>query len=221
MGIKIGHTGEAVFTLQNQLNKLGYRVSEDGVFGYTTLLAVRDFQRQVGLTVDGIVGTGTNAKILLMLGNIKVPKTEHFKMTDFISADDTTAVKNGVPYIYYCNLQTLMERLEKLQDTLEGSPLVIRSGYRSPAYNKRVGGAAQSQHLFAKAADIYVKDYAMSSFQLAQRLVSDESLVALFGGVGLGSVKNVHVDIRTAKDAQKPTIWWYGHKSWKAWERAK
>ena len=221
MSIKIGHKGEAVTKLQNQLSQLGYSIEADGVFGYTTLQAVRDFQTQKGLKADGIVGAGTTAKILLALGTIQIPQTTHFKMADFIDPADFEATRNGVPYIYYENLQTLMARLEAVQEKLGGQKLIIRSGYRSEKYNRRVGGAARSQHLFAKAADIYVKDYALSSCRLAQRIMSDQSLVSLFGGIGLGSVKNVHVDIRAAKSNGKPTVWWYGNKNWEAWGRAK
>jgi uncharacterized protein YcbK (DUF882 family) len=35
-------------------------------------------------------------------------------------------------------------------------PITITSGYRSPAYNKKVGGASNSQHLYGKAADFKV-----------------------------------------------------------------
>lgn len=46
-----------------------------------------------------------------------------------------------------------------------GGPLVINSGYRSPAVNKRIGGAATSQHALGEAADI--ERPGMSNFDLA------------------------------------------------------
>ncbi|MEX1307124.1 MAG: peptidoglycan-binding protein [Eubacteriales bacterium] len=221
MSIRIGHKGAEVKKLQNQLSSLGYSIDADGVFGYTTLQAVRQFQMQMKLKADGIVGAGTMAKIQLALGTLKTPQTEHFKMAAFIDPADTEATKNGIPYLYYENLQVLMERLEAIQNKLGENALVIRSGYRSPRYNRRVGGAKHSQHLFAKAADIYVKDYALSAYELGSLIMSDETLISLFGGLGLGSVKNVHVDIRMVKKAGKPTIWWYGNKNWKDWGRAR
>jgi uncharacterized protein YcbK (DUF882 family) len=37
-----------------------------------------------------------------------------------------------------------------------GQPVTITSGYRSPAYNRSVGGAANSQHLYGRAADFVI-----------------------------------------------------------------
>uniref|UniRef100_A0AAU8B2B9 Peptidase n=1 Tax=Dulem virus 195 TaxID=3145672 RepID=A0AAU8B2B9_9VIRU len=38
-----------------------------------------------------------------------------------------------------------------------GKPVVVNSGYRTPAYNKKIGGAKFSQHMYGRAADIVVK----------------------------------------------------------------
>lgn len=52
------------------------------------------------------------------------------------------------------NLDALAEQcLDKIRD-LWGKPLGVNSGYRCPALNKAVGGAATSQHLRGEAADI-------------------------------------------------------------------
>ena len=37
-----------------------------------------------------------------------------------------------------------------------GAPIHVTSGYRSPAVNKAVGGARNSQHMLGEAADITV-----------------------------------------------------------------
>lgn len=60
-----GADGESVTALQSALNeKLGLSLDTDGKFGRHTLAAVKDFQRQNGLTVDGIVGKETRAALL-------------------------------------------------------------------------------------------------------------------------------------------------------------
>ncbi|MCS1350029.1 spore cortex-lytic enzyme [Mechercharimyces sp. CAU 1602] len=49
-----------VWDLQYRLNQMGYYTSElDGVFGYHTKRAVMQFQEDLDLAVDGIVGTQT------------------------------------------------------------------------------------------------------------------------------------------------------------------
>jgi len=60
-----GADGESVTALQSALNeKLGLSLDTDGKFGPLTLSAVKDFQRQNGLAVDGIVGKDTRAALL-------------------------------------------------------------------------------------------------------------------------------------------------------------
>lgn len=61
--VRYGSTGDEVKTLQNNLNQLGYSLDVDGDFGSKTLAAVRDFQNKNVLTVDGIVGPATWAKL--------------------------------------------------------------------------------------------------------------------------------------------------------------
>ncbi|MFC4403471.1 peptidoglycan-binding protein [Gracilibacillus xinjiangensis] len=65
--LKKGSKGKEVIRLQQDLLKLGYslpRYRVDGVFGDETLLAVRNFQQDKGLQVDGIVGPRTRNKWL-------------------------------------------------------------------------------------------------------------------------------------------------------------
>lgn len=60
---KIGSKGESVKTLQKKLNKFGYNLMVDGIFGAATENAVYDFQRRNNLTSDGIAGEKTLAKL--------------------------------------------------------------------------------------------------------------------------------------------------------------
>lgn len=62
--------GSDVRMVQNKLNDLGYNAgSEDGVYGLKTEVAVKRFQKDNSLSVDGIVGQNTWAK--LIKSNIK------------------------------------------------------------------------------------------------------------------------------------------------------
>ncbi|MGG6297884.1 peptidoglycan-binding domain-containing protein [Leptolyngbya sp. AN02str] len=51
--------GDDVRSLQDALNRIGMSIKADGIFGAKTDEAVRQFQQQHGLTVDGKVGSKT------------------------------------------------------------------------------------------------------------------------------------------------------------------
>jgi N-acetylmuramoyl-L-alanine amidase len=66
---KIGSRGQEVTNIQSRLKSWGYyNGSVDGVYGSQTAEAVKSFQRKHGLTVDGIAGPATLAKIGLPTG---------------------------------------------------------------------------------------------------------------------------------------------------------
>ena len=65
--IKRGSRNAAVRQLQEKLNKLGYNLDVDGIFGGGCNDAVLDFQKKNRLGTDGIVGTGTWSAIDLAL----------------------------------------------------------------------------------------------------------------------------------------------------------
>lgn len=62
--LRLGDRGEDVAILQKRLNELNFNCGKaDGIFGLATLNAVKAFQKANGLTVDGIVGKATIAKL--------------------------------------------------------------------------------------------------------------------------------------------------------------
>lgn len=62
--IKSGSKGELVELVQLMLNEKGYSCgSADGIFGTKTKNAVEKYQKAKGLSVDGIVGNNTYAKL--------------------------------------------------------------------------------------------------------------------------------------------------------------
>ena len=64
--------GDDVTTLQQRLTEMGFDCGRiDGIFGSLTESAVKEFQRQVGVSVDGIVGVGTYKALIRLTGTVK------------------------------------------------------------------------------------------------------------------------------------------------------
>lgn len=58
--IQVGSRGAYVMIAQDDLNTLGYKTGGlDGIFGSNTQTAVRNYQQNKGLAVDGIIGCNT------------------------------------------------------------------------------------------------------------------------------------------------------------------
>ncbi|WP_228409658.1 spore cortex-lytic enzyme [Radiobacillus deserti] len=63
--IQQGATGDDVIELQARLQYLGYYNSQiDGVFGWGTYWALRNFQYEFGLEIDGLAGQETKQKLV-------------------------------------------------------------------------------------------------------------------------------------------------------------
>lgn len=73
--IKSGVRGDDVKLLQTYLNKLGFNSGvSDGIAGVNTDKAIKSFQKQYGLTIDGLAGRATISKINeLIQGNSNKP----------------------------------------------------------------------------------------------------------------------------------------------------
>lgn len=67
----IGDKEPGVGTLQMKLNKVGFKLSVDNIFGTGTENAVKAFQRSNGLEEDGIAGKATLAKLDTIIANIE------------------------------------------------------------------------------------------------------------------------------------------------------
>lgn len=87
--------------------------------------------------------------------------TKHFSLAEFSCRDGTP-----VPAEYLANADILAQQLEVIR-TYFNAAVTINSGYRTPAYNKAVGGARSSAHLTASAADITVEGHSASQVRFA------------------------------------------------------
>lgn len=186
--LKQGARGAKVRGLQNELNARGYGAGNaDGIFGSKTQAAVKALQRAGGIAADGIVGPDTWAALYAGTPGGAQPASAHFKASEFKCHDGTE-----VPAKFYANLQKLMALLEQIRTACGGRAVIINSGYRTAAYNKKVGGAPLSQHLLAKAADIRAEGMtAKQVYDIANRLNPN-------GGVGKYATFT-HVDVRDGR----------------------
>ena len=93
----------------------------------------------------------------------------------------------------------LLKNLQVLRDSC-GKSIKIMSGYRSPERNKAVGGANMSQHMFANAADIQIKDMKpQQMYDLVEKLIKEGKMKQ--GGLGLYPREGgwIHYDTRGTK----------------------
>ena len=98
-----GCTGDAVKTLQDKLNTLGYNSGNvDGIFGVKTYAAVTAFQKANGLGVDGIVGKLTWGKI--------------YGVSPAMPVETTTVV--GRPMVSYGSRGDAVRKLQELLNAL-------------------------------------------------------------------------------------------------------
>lgn len=59
----MGYANEEVMNVQQALNKMGFKLRVDGLYGPKTRAAVRSFQSQHGLTANGKLDQATLAKL--------------------------------------------------------------------------------------------------------------------------------------------------------------
>lgn len=162
---------------QMNLQFLGYYNDKiDGIEGKNTKQAYRDFQKAYGLTVDGIYGVKTEAKLVEVIkkiqtdlgvavdgiagvqtksaynnkqnsdNNLSWDDIKHFKQSEF-------ACKCG------CGFNSIDLKLLKILDEIRehfGKPLTISSGCRCATHNAKVGGVKGSRHVLGKASDIWI-----------------------------------------------------------------
>ena len=109
--------------------------------------------------------------------------SENFKVKEF-------ACRDGSDVVFVSD--KLVSVLQQIRSHFNAR-VIITSAYRTPVYNKKMGGATHSQHLYGKAADFTVEGIAPK--EVARYA---ETLLLNTGGIGIYS-SFVHIDDRAAK----------------------
>lgn len=105
----------------------------------------------------------------------------HFRVREFACKDGSDTIYIDTLLVYY---------LQKIREHF-GRPVRIHSAYRTPAYNKKVGGAQESQHVLGKAADIHIDG-------IEPKRIYDYANSIGVGGLGLYP-SFVHIDCRVGR----------------------
>lgn len=148
--IQRGSAGDDVIELQSRLKYIGFYKGEiDGVFGWGTYWALRNFQSEFGLPVDGLAGLKTRQKL------VSVTKYEYKKGAD--QAQKPTAI--NVPAGFSQNDIQLMANA--VHGEARGEPYigqvavaaVILNRVKSPTFPNTVSGVIFEPLAFTAVAD--------------------------------------------------------------------
>jgi uncharacterized protein YcbK (DUF882 family) len=112
--------------------------------------------------------------------------TSSFKVKEFACNDGSDVI------LIHPDLPSVLQNIRNQF----GKPIIINSGYRTPEYNKKVGGATRSQHCYGTAADIVVDGVSPTRVAGAAEKALKET--GHKGGIGLYK-SFVHIDVRTTR----------------------
>lgn len=94
--------------------------------------------------------------------------SKNFHLSEFLVSQTASRMRldNTPSEINIANLKMLCTNvLQPIRDNFN-KPVVISSGYRSPAVNRAVGGSSKSQHMTGQAADFTIPS--IDNWTLAQ-----------------------------------------------------
>lgn len=195
-------------------DRLALYCTRDGGTMMKTPEALRDDLAAAGWESAVMMDGGGSSQCWFKGQTIKSTRAVHDLILVYLKGDDSTGIKtysvkkDGGTYLsdnfkvkeFACNdgsdtvliSDDLVELLQKIRDHF-GVAVTINSGYRTSTYNKKVGGATNSQHVKGTAADIVVKGVdPLTVAQYSEHLMPDS------GGIGVYQTFT-HVDVRTSR----------------------
>ena len=188
--LKLGSNGFEVRKLQSKLSSIGYSLTVDGDFGISTERVVIQFQKDVGFVgkdVDGVVGKKTwkmldEIKVYSKLADGNKSISPNFKIKEFACQDGSDTIVLHTDFV--------VDKLQKIRNHFN-KPITINSAYRTPAHNRKVGGASSSYHVKGRAFDIVVKDISPNEVAKYAQSIGIKGIIRYSWGV--------HVDSRGSK----------------------
>ena len=192
----------------------------DQTYDGQTRWAVTRFQKHYGLTADGVAGPAV-FKVLERLEDAD-GSTEHFDYSEFWQKKSSGCSRKANSYAgtfeggavparqVKNNVRKLMWRLEAVRAKGGDNPIGINSGFRSVAYNKCLGGASLSQHMYGTAADVRPAG-------ISNRKQRDIARGSQAYGIGCySSLSHNHLDLRIQNHvlAAIQTWWWPRQDQW-------
>lgn len=120
--------------------------------------------------------------------------TEHFKVGEIACKDGSAT--------YTINSEVL-EILEEIR-AIAKKPVIINSGYRTPEYNKKVGGSPRSQHVLGNAVDFRISG--MTTQDIYELIKANKLIGTKIKGLGLYN-SFVHIDVRPNPHPRGYSFW--------------
>src|SRR5699024_9607755 len=152
--IQHGATGDDVIELQSRLKHVGfYNGKIDGVFGWGTYWALRNFQYEFGMKVDGLAGAATKEKL------VKASKNYDGATANQNASQEKNTTAVNVPQGYSQNDIQLMSNAvygEARGEPYEGQvavAAVILNRVESATFPNTVSGVIFEPRAFTAVAD--------------------------------------------------------------------
>ena len=185
--------GDDVRALQAALNVLGFDVGrEDGIFGQRTDRAVRQFQRNVGLPSDGIVGSTTIEAVA--------------RLRPVGPGPGLSTVREG-------------EALRRMSASLQGSRIAVDPGH-GPADPGTEGPSglreADATFLMAEALMAELQRRGAAPFLLRDRETDPSSSARATAANELGAevLVSLHLNSHPEAAAEGASSYYYGREGW-------
>ena len=173
----------------------------DGLWGEKSQLATEAFQRDYQLVADGIFGAETEKRILEVVASGEEPVGDKMSAT----ADWWKEIRYFTRKEFRCTCprcggfpvepeETMVRVVDEIRHRA-GVPVTIvdsgGSGIRCPEHNAEVGGVANSEHLYGRAADLHSALPPAELYRIAEEVTKE--MIPGRGGIGIYRW-GIHVD---------------------------